>query len=115
MLNHETIKFISMLEKLARLSKNGIDRFENATEENYYSMVFYDASKADSNGLYRIVLDAIYHSYDSSTDIISYYDSDTSDYSVRVNADDEEDVFIVVSFPDQSYQIVIEKGKWYAV
>ena len=117
MLNHDTIRFIAMLNKLARKSKVGIVSFDNATSENYDLMVFYDSTKADNHGLFPVVQDMCIDDYPGGGhhDIVNYYGFDRSDFTVRVNADDEEEVFIEVTFPSQSYSIIIENGIWYAV
>lgn len=115
MINIETIKFTKMLDELAELSKNGIDEFKNATEENQRSKIFYDKHSEDENGNYRVVLDACilddtncYHH-----DVISYYDSEAREYEIRVVFDEYKTPFVEVKMFLRDDSIVIENGRWY--
>lgn len=118
MINVETIKFVNMLNELAALSNNGIEPFENATEETYRNQVFYDTRLAEDEKVYRVVLDACicddpdcYHH-----DVISYYDSDSFEYKIRVKFDDEDKetgAYICVELSLSEEIIVIENGHWY--
>ena len=115
MINVETIKFIRMLDELAELSAKGIKDFSEATQENTRQMVFYDSESPDEKGQFPIVLDScviddpecIHH------DVVSYYDSDSAEYSVRVTIEDDEDPFIVVKLFLSNHEIVVEDGRWY--
>lgn len=114
MINIETIKFVRMLDELAALSKNGIEPFENANESTFHEKVFYNAKALEGEEGYKIVLDACivdnpdyYHH-----DIISYYDSDSLEYKIRVNIDEESTYIVVTLFISQDI-IIIENGTWY--
>jgi len=115
MINVETIKFLNMLNKLAELSKGGIDDFTNATQANIHTKVFYDAKNAN-DGRFPIVLDAClvddpecYHH-----DIICYYDSESQEFTVTVVFnEDEEEPLIRVDLTRSKEQIAIENGRWY--
>lgn len=115
MINVETIQFIKMLDELSELSAKGIKDFSEATEETTHQMVFYDSESPDENGQFPIVLDScviddpecIHH------DVVSYYDSNSSEYSVRVTIEDDEAPFIVVKLFLSNQEIVIEDGRWY--
>lgn len=114
MINLETIKFVKMLDELATLSQNGIEPFENATEESFRQKVFYDVGELEEKGGYKIVLDACivddpqcYHH-----DIISYYDDHNLEYKIRVIID-EDSAYIEVRLLVSEEIIVIENGKWY--
>ena len=114
MINVETIKFVKMLDELAELSKKGIEPFESATEETYGTRVFYDEKSLAREKGYKIVLDACiwdnpecYHH-----DIISYYDSDSLEYKVRVMID-EDGAFIVVTLVMSDSIVIIENGGWH--
>ena len=114
MINVETIKFVKMLDELAELSKKGIEPFESATEETYGTRVFYDEKSLAREKGYKIVLDACiwdnpecYHH-----DIISYYDSHSLEYKIRV-CFDEEGAYIEVILLMSEDVIVIENGAWH--
>lgn len=117
MINVETIKFIKMLDRLANLEKDGIFEFKKATQNDVKSSkVFYDEKSKDSDGNYRVVMDMCVIDDPECThhDIISYYDSDTEEFTVRVVID-EDDKYIIVKFFNNEEQIVIENGSWYFV
>ena len=114
MINVETIKFVRMLDELAELGLNGFAPFEEATQENRCEKIFYDAKTMDGQEGYRIVLDACimedpecYHH-----DIISYYDSDSPECTVRVMFDEENAPYISVDLLVSGDTIVIENGSW---
>ncbi len=115
MINIETIKFVRMLDELAELSSEGVKDFSEATQENVKDMVFFDKSSPDEEGRYPIVLDScviddpdcIHH------DIVSYYDSGTMEYTVRVVIEHDEPPFIMVNLALSKECIVIEDGHWY--
>ena len=113
MINIETIKFVRLLNELATLSKNGIEPFKRANESTFGEKVFYDDRKLEKDG-YKVVLDACivddpdcYHH-----DIISYYDSNSQEYKIRVTID-EGVVCITVTLLVSGDIIVIENGAWY--
>ena len=114
MINIETLKFVKMLDELAELSRNGIEPFENATEETYRTKVFYDKTPLVDERGYRVVLDAcIWDNPDCyHHDIVSYYDSRNSEYKIRVLID-EEGAYIEVFLLISEDAIVIENGMWY--
>lgn len=115
MINVETIRFLNMLNELANLSAAGIKDFSNATQDNIHSMVFFDSESTDEEGFFRVVLDScivddpeyLHH------DIVSYYDSDTSEFTVRVIVEDDEPPYIQVKLLISNEIIVIENGRWY--
>lgn len=107
MLNVETIKFMKMLDDLAKMSNVGIEGFSTATAELYQTVVYYD-DLHDDDRKNRIVLDAVID--ECHHDIVCYYE-DTEDYTIRAVEDDG--VFIVVDFLKTDDQIVIEHGRWY--
>ena len=115
MINIETIRFMKDLDKLAELGKAGIRDFSESTHDIVHSMVFYDRESPDEHGWFPIVLDScviddpecIHH------DIISYYDSDASEYTIRVIIDDDGIPFIQVNLLISDEVIVIEDGRWY--
>ena len=122
MINIETMKFIKLLDELAEFTKNGISPFSEATEETYQTQIFYDEKRLEGERGYRVVLDAcilddpdcIHH------DIISYYDSHSLEYKIRVKFDEdiEEDedepfVYVEVELAISEDIIVIENGRWY--
>ena len=115
MINVETIKFIKMLDELAQLSLKGVVPFEKATKETCGEKIFYDTKTVDGEAGYRIVLDACviddpqcYH-----RDIISYYDSDSMEYTARVMIDEESNPYVSVELLISGDTIVIENGSWY--
>ena len=115
MINVETMKLMKDLDNLAELCTSGISDFSEATEENAYSKVFYDGNCPDENGEYPVVLqsciidnpECIHH------DIVCYYDSDTSEYTIRAATDDDGQMYIVVKFTLSDRMIVVENGHWY--
>ncbi len=118
MINIETIKFIKMLDELANLTKGGIFEFKKATKDDVNSSkVFYDKEAQDKDGNYRVVLDmcviddpeCLHH------DAVSYYDSNTKQFTVRAITNEGSNTYIVVKFYDTKYQIVIKNGSWYFV
>ncbi len=117
MIDLNTIKFQKMLDTLAALSEEGFDDFTNATNQNLHSKIFYNLKRVDEEGNYFVVASACiiddpecYHH-----DIMSYYDSDAEEYTVRVVINDENDniPFILIKFLDNDDQIIIENGEWY--
>ena len=115
MINIETIKFMKMLGDIAEQTLVGIQEFSKATSESYHEQIFYDLSKKDDKGRYKVVLDACviddkdcYHH-----DVISYYDDVFGDYIVRVEIDEENKPFVIVSLLGSEEEIIIEDGKWY--
>jgi hypothetical protein len=108
MINVETIKFVKILDKLARLSKNGIEPFENATEKNFDKKLFYVLRNFENGNEYKVVLDAIL--LDGDRDVCSYYGEDGV-YKVKAIID--EGVFIIVDLLESGEQIIIEDGEWY--
>ena len=114
MINLETIKFVRMLEEFAELSKNGIEPFENATENTFRAKVFYDVETINSDNECLVVCDAqinedpeCYHH-----DIVSYYE-DTLEYTIRVVIDESAAPYISVKLKISEEIIVVEDGKWY--
>ncbi len=117
MINIETVKFMKMLENLAELSANGIVPFGEATDETMEDKVFYD-EKTDENGQHRVVLDACL--FPDHHDIVSYYDSCTDAYTVRVvhaedkDEDGQDNYYVEVKTGDSDENaVVIEDGIWY--
>ena len=72
--------------------------------------IFYDAKTMDGQEGYRIVLDACIT--DDHHDIISYYDGDSLEYTVRVMFDEERVPYISVDLLVSGDTIVIENGSW---
>ena len=114
MINLETIKFIGMLERLAELSENGIEPFENATEDTYGNLIFYDSRHLEGEDGFKVVGEACivddpkcYHH-----DIVSYYDSRILEYKMRVKID-EDGAYICIEFLFSDDIIIIENGTWY--
>lgn len=115
MINIETIKFVKMLDRLAKLIKGGIFEFEQATQDNINSSkVFYDQEAQDSDGNYKVVLDMCIIDGPECThhDAVSYYDSCTEEFNVRA-VTSEDDTYIIVKFLNSENQIVIKDGRWY--
>ena len=118
MINIETIKFVNMLNELAELSNEGIEPFENATEDTYRTKVFYDSRHFEGEEGYKVVLDAClcddpdcYHH-----DIISYYDSNNLEYKILVKFDEDDEEsgpYICVELLLSEEIIVVENGRWY--
>jgi transcriptional regulator with XRE-family HTH domain len=114
MINIETMKFIKLLDKLAELSLNGIESFDDANESTYRTKIFYDPIVAQDEKGYKVVADACviddpmcYHH-----DIISYYDRDSFEYTIRVMID-EDGAYIKVELLKYEDIIIIENGNWY--
>ena len=118
MINIETIKFVNMLNELADLSNEGIEPFENATEETYRTKVFYDSRHFEEEEGYKVVLDAcILDDPDCNHhDILSYYDSGSLEYKIRVKFDEDDEEsgpYICVELLLSEEIIVVENGRWY--
>lgn len=114
MINLETIKLIRMLEDLAVQTANGIRPFAEMNEANRNDFVFYQEVE-DEEGNYPVVLDAMiiddpdcYHH-----DIVSLYDSDTDEYTIRVIKDDVEGTYVRVRLALSFEEIIVEDGRWY--
>lgn len=114
MINFETIKLIRMLEDLAVQTANGIRPFAEMNEANRNDFVFYQEVE-DEEGNYPVVLDAMiiddpdcYHH-----DIVSLYDSDTDEYTIRVIKDDVEGTYVRVRLALSFEEIIVEDGRWY--
>ena len=109
MINLETIKFNALLNKLAELSENGIENFKDATEETWDEKLFYDETTEDANGDYLLVRDACVSEEDH--DAISYYESESGEYTIKVKIDDKP--YITVKLTESEEEITIENGRWY--
>lgn len=117
MINIETIKFMKMLDKLAAMTVNGFEPFSKATADSIGEKIFYDEKKPDENGFFPIVLDAcivddpecLHH------DIVSYYDSDSGEYTVRVELEEDMPPSIVVDLLLSEAQIAVYEGRWHFV
>ena len=111
MINVETMKFVKILDELARKSKNGIEDFSDATKDTLHTKVFYD-----TNSNFKIVADACvvdmkecYHH-----DAISFYED--SQYVINALFDEgSQKPYLVVKLTGSEEQIVIEDGEWYFV
>lgn len=115
MINIETIYFLKLVEDLAKMSKNGIEPFANATQLNINEKIFYDENKETQNGEYPVVCDACVIDGDCDHhDIISYHGSTADEYSVCAKQDENGKWFVLISLYDDS-QIIIEDGEWYFV
>lgn len=112
MINVETIKFVRMLDELAALSENGIEPFANATDSNCGDKIFYDESKPDENSCFPVVLDMCLTDHH---DAISYYDSDSNEFTVRVHLEEGQDPAIDVTLLTSVEAISIHDGRWYFV
>jgi len=112
MINVETIKFMKMLDELAKHSLGGFESFEKATRDNFETKVFYDQTTLDEEG-YRVVLDACLIEDPYHHDIISYYDSGSNEYKIRAVADENGEMFINIIFLLSEESISLEDGTWY--
>ena len=110
MINVETIKFVKMLDELKEKLKNGATPFGNVTKGASSEAICYDEKSPDNDGHFRIVLDSWVD--EIHRDIISYYDSGTFDYTVRLDLDDE-DPCIEVRLIGSDELIVIDEDEWY--
>ena len=117
MINVETMKFIKLLDELAACTENGIEPFSKATQETYGIKIHYDERNEDGDEGYRVVCDACilddpecYHH-----DIISYWDSESLEYQIRVIIDEENVPYIIVKLLLSEDMIAIENGRWYFV
>ena len=115
MINVETIKFVNMLNKLAELTENGIEKFSKASSGTYQTKLFFDEKTKDENSQYKVVLDACViddpkceHHY-----VISYYDTDSNEYSVRVVIDEHNKPYVLVRLTVSEDEVIIENGRWY--
>ena len=114
MINVETIKFMRTLDELAELSKNGIEPFDNVSEDTWRKKIFYDMSGGDNEAGYEVVFDAVviddpsfYHH-----DIVSYGSSGL-EYTLRVKIDEYSCPYVEVRFVISEDIVIIEKGHWY--
>ena len=123
-INVKTIKFIELLNEFARRSKNGIEPFENATEDTLDEKIFYYSKpidrelEGDEYEEYHMVVSEscvcdhpdYYHH-----DIVSFYeDSDNPEYKIRVLISKNlraPELIITLFLTGET--IAIENGKWY--
>lgn len=110
MINVETIKFVKMLDDLAQKLKSGVIPFGEVTEESSSDALYYDETSPDNNGYYRVALDVM--TIGGHHDIISFYDSDTYDYTVRLDLE-YEDPCVVVRLVGSNELIVVDAGEWH--
>ena len=110
MINVETIKFVKMLDDLVKKLKNGVIPFGNIPEGSCLDAIYYDEKSPDKNGCYRLVLQSCFDV--DQYDIVSYYDSDTYDYTVRLNLE-FEDPCIEVRLVGSDELIVVSDDSWY--
>ena len=115
MINIETIKFMQMLDELAAKTVNRFIPFSAAAASDLHTSIVYDETKPDENGFFPIVHDACI--VDDPTcllhDIISYYDSDSEEYTARVDLVEGMPPSIVVDLLLSEAQIAIYEGKWH--
>jgi len=119
-ISKNTINVMGLLNKLAADSKSGILPFSKYVELNKsidefeYNGIVYIDEPGDSYG--KVIADMCVDS--EHEDIISNYDFmiklwASEDYDLRVNDDDEENIFICLS--GDGLNIVIHDGIWYSV
>lgn len=120
MINTETIKFMKTLDTLASLLKNGIEPFQNATEDSFDTKIFYDqrtqlgfSDDEDTNAenLYKVVWDAFIDDASGHHDIICYCDDEDLDYEVRAFVSSDRSYIIVKLLRSDEY-IEISNGEW---
>ena len=115
MINIETVKFIKVIEELAKLSKNGIKPFSEATEINKDCFIFYDENKTNIDGSYKICLDMMI--CEGHHDVISYYENYKGDnnpvdeFMYGVVIDEDGDTYVNIKLSDDE-DIIIENGEW---
>ena len=114
MINIPTLKMMSLLNDLAEMSNDGIIPFSKV-KEAVGDPIVYDDSESDDIG-FRVVLDKCVE--EEHSDIISYYDEYpgiAGEFKIRVSEQgvEENAPFVLVTFPDNASEIVIENGKWY--
>lgn len=114
MIEFETVRFIKMLDELAKLSKNEIIPFREMTSIREENHICYDENSQNSNGTYKIPLEMClicdHH------DIICYYDDyvKSDDVIIGVSVDEcDNSKFVSVVCLDSDYSIVIQNGEWY--
>lgn len=117
MINVETIKFMRMMDELAALTEDGIEPFKNATQENSSDKLFYDGTKQYENNSYPVVQDScvIDDAGYEHHDIISYYDTDKSEYTVRVFFDEYTKPYVLVKLMESGTEFIAEEGDWYII
>ena len=112
----QTIRFIKMLEMLAKMSKGkyvSFNDFPYVIDDKENNVIYVENDSADkyTEG-YRIPLDV--RADELHHDIISYFD-DYADmpfnYTVRVKFTEENEPYIEVVGDDEC--IIIENGEWY--
>lgn len=104
-------KFRYTLDRMARLSSNGIDKFSNATAETIEAMLFYDDISNDEKNMYRIVYDAVFDV--SNLDILLYYDDACSNkYRIRAVVNENTKPYIIVQLLQSGKKIRICDGTW---
>lgn len=116
-INIATLKFLYMLNDLAKRSNNGyigFSKFRYDTEADITAGIIFDDS--DGAGFGRIIADMCVD--EQHHDIVSTYDQwiEESNYDIRVRideSDDGEDVYWIDVTGDDDLNIVIEDGRWY--
>lgn len=108
-ININTIKFINMLNKLAKLSLNGYKEWAKASQEDVYSCIVYNPN---SNN--RIVMDA--NTTPKKRQIISYYDGFYKDKN-KANWDayvvkEKKNYTIIVLLREEKVSFIINNGEW---
>ena len=105
LINVETIKFVRLLDDLAKTSLNGISPFENASEKSKNN-IFYDSNMYDEDGYFVVYWSNIRDHY-----IHSYYDSITNGYKVRVVLNYPAPVLRITLLGSRE-TIIIHDGIW---
>lgn len=116
MINIKTVKFIKVIEELAKLSKNGIKPFSKATEINQDYFIFYDENETNLDGSYKICLDMMV--CEGHHDVISYYENyignnnPVGEVIYGVVIDEDGNKYVNIKLSDDDEDIVIENGEW---
>lgn len=115
MIDVKTVKFMKMLEELAKRSKNGIEDFAKATRENRYSKIFYDTQSNKNKKKWRIVEEAEIDDF-AHHNAIRYFglDLDCEVILDYIQSGDGEELCVKVNLPGDE-DIYIENGEWYFV
>ena len=130
MIDFETVRFLGILNKLARKTKNPFIAFSDICHDDYEGVyiheneeldyrecIIYDDKKGepdnrgDNSMSYPIVLDMcvdeLHH------DIVSYYDESYMCYEPHLIVIDDKNIFIEITRPYDNESIIIENGEWY--
>ena len=108
------LRVVSVLNEMARLSRNGIYDVANASTTDFDIRLFYDSSKRNPDGSYAIVHKMSILSDHYTIVASSYYDRVICGYTGGVFIEEGYLPYVLFRLPEEPKTgIIIEDGRWF--